>query len=114
MPYVTTGAAEAWKAEAAAGGGVGSQQLLGAAEVVAPAEVATALGVEPGAMVVVRRRLMLLDDRPVELTDSGRPGRLGCRTDRRPGRMSGSGAGQVFVELVTSALRAATVHRSRC
>ncbi|SCL38215.1 UTRA domain-containing protein [Micromonospora pallida] len=73
MPYVTAGASDAWKAEAAAGGGVGSQRLLEVAEVVAPAEVAAALGVEPGGMVVMRRRLMLFDDRPVELADSYYP-----------------------------------------
>ncbi|WBB78161.1 UTRA domain-containing protein [Micromonospora sp. WMMD882] len=73
LPYVTSAASDAWQAEAAAGGGVGSQRLLEVAEVAAPAEVAAAFGVERGTVVVVRRRLMLLDDRPVELTDSYYP-----------------------------------------
>lgn len=73
LPYVTSAASDAWQAEAAAGGGVGSQRLLDVAEVQAPAEVAAAFGAGPGAAVVVRRRLMLVDDRPVELTDSYYP-----------------------------------------
>ena len=53
MPYVTPGTSDSWRAEAATAGGVGSQRLLEVAEVVAPAEVAVALGEEPGGVVVV-------------------------------------------------------------
>ncbi|GAA1377878.1 UTRA domain-containing protein [Catellatospora chokoriensis] len=63
------GAPDAWTAEAAQLGGVGSQRLLEVAEVAAPSAVADVLG----SQVVVRRRLVLLDGRPVELADSYYP-----------------------------------------
>jgi DNA-binding GntR family transcriptional regulator len=76
MPYVlptSAGQDDVWAADAAQQGGVGTQRLLEVAEIVPAAEVAEALRVEPGTPVVARRRLMLLDDRPVELTDSYYP-----------------------------------------
>ncbi|WP_144118955.1 UTRA domain-containing protein [Catellatospora sichuanensis] len=60
------GASDAWTADAAQLGRVGSQRLLEVAEVAAPAVVADVIG----ARVVVRRRLVLLDGQPVELADS--------------------------------------------
>ncbi|GAA1423167.1 UTRA domain-containing protein [Catellatospora coxensis] len=63
------GAPDAWTVEAAQLGGVGTQRLLEVAEVAAPPAVATVLGPR----VVVRRRLVLLDERPVELADSYYP-----------------------------------------
>ncbi|MEO3775678.1 UTRA domain-containing protein [Micromonospora sp. B11E3] len=76
MPYVVARSPhdrDAWSEEAAQHGGVGTQRLLEVGEVAAPEMVAEALRIAPGAQVVVRRRLMLLDDRPVELTDSYYP-----------------------------------------
>lgn len=73
MPYVSGHADDAWGVEAAAHGGTGTQKLLGVDEVPASTEVATMLGLVPGEPVVVRRRLMLFDDHPVELVDSYYP-----------------------------------------
>ncbi|MFF3399702.1 UTRA domain-containing protein [Streptomyces sp. NPDC002659] len=76
MPYLTPreeGQLDAWGAEAASRGRRGSQRILHAGEVAAPAEVAEALGVAEGDEVVVRRRMMLLDDQPCELTDTYYP-----------------------------------------
>jgi DNA-binding GntR family transcriptional regulator len=73
MPYVTGAPGDAWAAEAAAQGGKGSQRLLDVAERPAPEPVADALGLQPGQPVVLRSRLMLLDDRPVERVDSYYP-----------------------------------------
>lgn len=73
MPYVSGQGGDAWAAEAAGHGGTGTQKLLGVEEVPASATVADMLGVAPGEPVVVRRRLMLLDDHPVELVDSYYP-----------------------------------------
>ncbi|MFI1177843.1 GntR family transcriptional regulator [Streptomyces melanogenes] len=76
QPYLSPRAAgerDAWSAEAAARGRRGSQRLLGVEEVVPPAPVQTFFGSGPGEKVVVRRRLILLDDRPVELADSYYP-----------------------------------------
>lgn len=76
MPYLAPrerGQGDAWSAEAAAQGRRGSQRIIHAGEVRAPAEVARLLGVPGGAPVVVRRRLILLDDEPNELTDTYYP-----------------------------------------
>jgi DNA-binding GntR family transcriptional regulator len=61
-----------------------------AGEAPAPAEVAELLGVREGEPVVVRRRLILLDDRPNELTDAYYPASIArgtalARTARIPG-----------------------------
>ncbi|MDX3522803.1 UTRA domain-containing protein [Streptomyces scabiei] len=76
MPYLTPrerGRGDAWGADAAARGRRGTQRILYAGEVAAPAEVARLLGQAEGEPVVVRRRLILLDDDPHELTDSYYP-----------------------------------------
>lgn len=74
MPYITPGnAGRRWAADAAAAGRRGSQRIVGAGEVPAPSDVAELLGVDTGEPVVVRRRIMLLDDEPYELTDSYYP-----------------------------------------
>lgn len=76
MPYLTpqqSGQGDVWAAEAAAGGGKGSQRIVDAGEVDAPEEVAGLLGVAAGEAVVVRRRVIELDGVPCELTDSYYP-----------------------------------------
>ncbi|WP_435284346.1 GntR family transcriptional regulator [Streptomyces koelreuteriae] len=76
MPYVTPrerGQGDAWSADAAAQGRRGSQRIIHAGEVPAPAEVASLLGITDAEPVVVRRRLILLDDEPNELTDTYYP-----------------------------------------
>ncbi|MGW0861125.1 GntR family transcriptional regulator [Streptomyces sp. NPDC002611] len=76
MPYVTPrerGQGDAWSADAAAQGRRGSQRIIHAGEVPAPAEVASLLGIIDAEPVVVRRRLILLDDEPNELTDTYYP-----------------------------------------
>ncbi|MFD4262398.1 GntR family transcriptional regulator [Streptomyces sp. NPDC058534] len=76
LPYLTPqekGRGDAWGAEAEAQGRRGAQRILHAGEVPAPAEVAELLGIAEGEPVVVRRRLILLDERPNELTDTYYP-----------------------------------------
>ncbi|MEH1012179.1 UTRA domain-containing protein [Micromonospora sp. CPCC 206060] len=102
MPYVqprADGEPESWSAEASRHGGVGTQRLLDVAEVVPPAEVAEALRVEDGATVVVRRRLMLLDDHPVELTDSYYPAAIARGTGLAERRKIRGGAVGLLAEL---------------
>ncbi|MFI8323448.1 GntR family transcriptional regulator [Streptomyces sp. NPDC085529] len=75
-PYLAPrepGQGDAWTDEAARRGRRGGQRLLYAGEVEAPDAVRVALGLPAGERVVVRRRLILLDDRPVELADSYYP-----------------------------------------
>ncbi|UKY50444.1 UTRA domain-containing protein [Streptomyces inhibens] len=76
VPYLTPrekGQPDAWSAEAAAEGRRGSQRIVQAGEVAAPAEIVEALGLKQGDGVVVRRRIMYLDGRPCELTDTYYP-----------------------------------------
>ncbi|MFE4665602.1 GntR family transcriptional regulator [Streptomyces sp. NPDC056716] len=76
MPYLTPrgqGQADAWSADAAARQRRGSQRILHAGEVPAPGEIAGLLGIPDGEPVVVRRRLILLDEDPHELTDTYYP-----------------------------------------
>ncbi|MDG4832174.1 UTRA domain-containing protein [Solwaraspora sp. WMMD1047] len=83
LPYVTatSEARDEWAEEARRLGGHGTQHLSEVGESTAPPEVVEALGDD---RVVVRRRVMFLDDRPVELTDSYYPAQLaqGHRTRR--------------------------------
>ncbi|WP_037907115.1 GntR family transcriptional regulator [Actinacidiphila yeochonensis] len=72
-PYVAPRPGETWAEEAAARGRKGTQRIVEAAEVAAPAEVAGPLGLPDGATVIVRRRVMYLDERPCELTDTYYP-----------------------------------------
>ncbi|MET9759471.1 UTRA domain-containing protein [Streptomyces sp. NPDC006372] len=73
MPYLTPreqGRGDAWSEDAAAQGRRGSQRILHAGEVPSPTEVARLFGLPHGEPVVVRRRLILLDEEPNELTDT--------------------------------------------
>jgi DNA-binding GntR family transcriptional regulator len=76
MPYVSGHRGDVWGVEAAEHGGTGTQKLVSVDEVVAPATVADMLGLAPGQPVVVRRRLMLFNDHPVELADSYYPANI--------------------------------------
>ncbi|MEU8824376.1 UTRA domain-containing protein [Streptomyces sp. NPDC048636] len=81
MPYLqVAGQSDVWREEAAARGRRGTQRIVRAGEVPAPAVVARLLGVGQEDMVVVRRRIMYLDDRPRELTDSYYPARIAAGT----------------------------------
>lgn len=76
MPYLTPqapGRPDAWGAELATRGRRGGQRIVHAGEVPAPSEVAELLGVAESEVVVVRRRVMYLEDRPCELTDTYYP-----------------------------------------
>ncbi|MEU7567458.1 UTRA domain-containing protein [Streptomyces fradiae] len=76
MPYVTPraeGQGDAWAEEAAARGREGTQRILFAGEVPAAEEPAALLGLAAGEPVVVRRRIIELDGRPCELTDTYYP-----------------------------------------
>lgn len=93
LPYLSPrreGQADAWSEEAAQAGRVGTQRVREVVTEVPPADVASALGLPPDVAAVVRRRTMLLDDRPVELTDSWYPAQIAAGTAlAAPGKIKG-------------------------
>ncbi|MCX5528966.1 UTRA domain-containing protein [Streptomyces sp. NBC_00006] len=98
-PYIRPKQGDAWGKEAAAQGRSGTQRILFAGEVAAPDEVAAAMDTEPGATVILRRRLVLLDDTPVELADSYWPLTVAAGTAlASPGKVKG-GAPTLLAEL---------------
>jgi GntR family transcriptional regulator len=98
LPYVTaTGEArDEWAEEARRLGGRGTQQLGEVGESTAPPEIAEALGAD---LVVIRRRVMFLDDRPVELTDSYYPPEIARGTALAEPRKIRGGAVRLLAEL---------------
>ncbi|MBM7083321.1 UTRA domain-containing protein [Micromonospora sp. MMS20-R2-29] len=102
MPYVTPRSREggdAWAAEAAQQGGLGTQKLLEVAEMPPAAEVAEALLVDADTPVIVRRRLMMFDGQPVELTDSYYPASIARGTALSEPRKIRGGAVSLLAEL---------------
>ncbi|MGX6604645.1 GntR family transcriptional regulator [Micromonosporaceae bacterium Da 78-11] len=79
-PYVRTTPGDAWAAEADAAHRRGTQRLLDVRTAPATPPVQAALGLTDGGQVVSRRRLMLLDDVPVEIADSYYPAALAAET----------------------------------
>ncbi|MFJ1596820.1 GntR family transcriptional regulator [Streptomyces sp. NPDC088261] len=76
LPYLTPrpdGQQDAWGAELTARGRRGSQRVVHAGEVPAAPDVAGLLGLGGDETVIVRRRVMYLEDRPCELTDTYYP-----------------------------------------
>jgi DNA-binding GntR family transcriptional regulator len=98
-PYVSGHRGDAWAAEAAEHGGTGTQKLLSVDEVAASAMVAGALGLAVGEPVIVRRRTMLFDDHPVELTDSYYPATIARGTPLADPRKIRGGAVAFLADL---------------
>ncbi|MEV2275054.1 UTRA domain-containing protein [Nocardiopsis sp. NPDC049922] len=97
--YVTArsaGAADPWTAQS---GGKAAQRLLDVAGIPAPGHVAEGLRLAGGAPVIVRRRLMLYDGRPVELTDSYYPASIAVGTGLAERRKIRGGAPTLLAEL---------------
>jgi GntR family transcriptional regulator len=93
LPYLSPrheGQADAWSDEAAQAGRAGTQRIREVVTAVPPADVASELGLPAGVPAVVRRRTMLLDGQPVELTDSWYPAEVAAGTPlAAPGKIKG-------------------------
>ena len=90
--YVRPQADDAWAADAARQGKTGTQQLL-AVEAIEPTdEVRTALALRAGEHAVVRRRLILADDQPVEIAESYYPTSIAVGTPLAENRKIRGGA----------------------
>ncbi|KWX03204.1 Transcriptional regulator [Carbonactinospora thermoautotrophica] len=81
--YVTRGADgwPTWTSELAREGLSGSQRIREVSVIDPPTEIAGRLGLEDGEQVVVRRRLLLIEDEPVQLADSYYPARIAADTE---------------------------------
>lgn len=93
------GERDAWAVETAEHGQTGSQRLLDVSTGLAPRIVADALEVSADEPVVLRRRLMLVNDRPVEITDSYYPLWLAGGTALAQPRKIRGGAVTLLAEL---------------
>ncbi|MGW7330451.1 UTRA domain-containing protein [Streptomyces sp. NPDC054840] len=90
---------DAWKQEAAAQGGTGGQRIAYAGEAIPPPDVAAVLRTPDGESAIVRRRVILLNDRPIEIADSYWPRDIaGDSALAEPGRIRG-GAVALLAEL---------------
>ncbi|MCX4750941.1 UTRA domain-containing protein [Kitasatospora sp. NBC_01287] len=101
-PYlrpVATGEPGAWQQEAQQHGHRGEQQLTEVGEVVPPARVARALRISGGTPVVVRRRIISLDGKATELTDSYYPAHIARGTALAEPRKIRGGAVTLLAEL---------------
>jgi DNA-binding GntR family transcriptional regulator len=101
-PYISprqSGQTDAWSSETAQRGRRGGQKTLAVEEVIPPVEVQDALRLEPGGTAVVRRRLILLDDSPIELTDSYYPAAIAAGTRLADPRKIPGGAVTLLAEL---------------
>jgi GntR family transcriptional regulator len=102
VPYLrprSPGEPDAWSEETAQQGRTGKQRLREVAEVVPPLSVAQALNSPSGETVVVRRRVVLLDEQPVELTDSYYPASVARGTRLAQPRKIPGGAITLLAEL---------------
>ncbi|MFE1230592.1 GntR family transcriptional regulator [Streptomyces sp. NPDC058745] len=101
-PYIRPregGSSDAWTEEAARRGRTGGQKTLSVATISPPEEVRAALGLPHGEDVVVRRRLILLDNDPVELSDSYYPATIAAGTRLADPRKIPGGAVRLLAEL---------------
>lgn len=88
-PYLSP-SGDAWKDEAKAAGHVGTQRIAFAGATTPPADIAERLTLGAGDMTVLRRRLVLLDGRPVEIADSYWPATIAAGTAlAHPGKIRG-------------------------
>jgi GntR family transcriptional regulator len=91
--YITRGEGDVWPTWATIAqeaGMAGTQDITQVGTAPAPRDVANRLGVEGGAQVVVRRRILSLDGEPVQLADSYYPPDLVDGSPiTRPGKLPG-------------------------
>lgn len=107
-PYLApwkVGEADPWAREAAQAGGTGRSKVLSAGPAVPPALVAAALSIESGSTAILRRRIVTLDDRPVEVADSWYPVRIAEGTRLAESKPIKGGAVRLLTDLGYTAAR---------
>ncbi|GAA0529085.1 hypothetical protein GCM10010172_07150 [Paractinoplanes ferrugineus] len=96
--YTAPQETDAWAGDAAAQGKVGTQRLLVVETGPPTQEVSKALGLAEGDQVVVRRRLILADDQPVEIAESYYPASVAVGTPLAEHKKIRGGAVRVLIE----------------
>lgn len=98
-PYLAANQGDAWRQEAATRGRSGSQRIAFTGEATPPEDIASQLRLPSGEPAVMRRRLILLDDRPIEIADSFWPTHVARGTAlAAPGKIRG-GAVTLLAEM---------------
>jgi GntR family transcriptional regulator len=97
-PYTKPQAGDAWSADAAKQGKIGTQRLLAVETGPAPPDVREVLRLGADEHVVSRRRLILADDVPVEIAVSYYPARIAAGTPLAEPKKIKGGAVWVLAE----------------
>lgn len=107
-PYITpraSGAPDAWTEEAASRGGRGTNRLAFTGETPALPFVAEAFGIDEGAAVIARRRIVYLNEAPVEIATSYYPPRIASGTALELPRKIKGGSITLLAELGYTTVR---------
>ncbi len=107
-PYLSPradGQADPWAREAADAGHVGRSKVVSAGDAIPSDLVAALLDIEPGSRAVRRRRIVTLDDRPVEIADSWYPTAIADGTGLAGPEPIKGGALRLLADLGYSAVR---------
>jgi GntR family transcriptional regulator len=107
-PYVTPrapGERDPWELEAERAGHVGRHRITLVDQRMAPAEVARRLGIGAEDLAVLRRRVVTLDDRPVEVSDSWYPTAIAAGTGLAEDKPIKGGAVRLLADLGYTAAR---------
>ena len=107
-PYLAPRGAAApdpWKDEAARAGHVGAHRLVQVSRTPPPERVGQLLGIDSGAAAILRRRVVTLDDVPVEISDSWYPLAIADGTSLVENRAIKGGALRALADLGYVAVR---------
>jgi len=94
-----------WQEEAARAGRVGAHRLILVERQTPPARVSLLLGIDPGAPAILRRRVVTLDGKPVEIADSWYPAAIADGTALAENSPIKGGALRALAELGCTASR---------
>jgi GntR family transcriptional regulator len=98
-------APDPWKEEAARAGHVGGHRLILVEKQTPPDHVCRLLGTEPQTPAILRRRIVTVDDRPVEVADSWYQAAIADGTPLAEARPIRGGALRALAELGYTAVR---------
>jgi GntR family transcriptional regulator len=107
-PYLTPradGDRDPWELEAERAGHIGRHRVTLVEQRPAPEAVASRMGIAAGDLAVLRRRVVTLDDRPVEVSDSWYPTAIAADTGLAELKPIKGGAARLLADLGYTAAR---------